>query len=159
MPTSARPPFFPGGVHYGWIVLAVSTLTVLGCLGFARFGYTMILPSMQAALGLTNTQTGVLATGNFVGYLAMGTLGGFVASRYGPRRVIALFMLLTGLGMGLTGLAGGFWGAVAWRVLTGVGSGGSNVPVMALLSSWFAPRHPPFTIRHLPFAICYSLFG
>jgi sugar phosphate permease len=120
--------------------LAVSTLTVMGCLGFARFGYTLILPSMQAALGLTNTQTGVLATGNFVGYLIMGTAGGFIASRYGPRRVIALFMLLTGMGMVATGLVGGFWGAMTWRVLTGVGSGGSNVPVMALLSSWFAAR-------------------
>ena len=112
----------------------------MGCLGFARFGYTLILPAMQATLGLSNTQTGVLATGNFVGYLAMATIGGFVASRYGARRVIVFFMLLTALGMGLTGLAGGFWGAIAWRVLTGVGSGGSNVPVMALLSSWFAPR-------------------
>jgi sugar phosphate permease len=140
MPTSARRPSLKRGGHYGWIVLAVSTLTVLGCLGFARFGYTMILPSMQAALDLTNTQTGVLATGNFIGYLAMGTVGGFVASRYGPRRVIALFMLLTGLTMLLTGLVDGFWGALAWRVLTGVGSGGSNVPVMALLSAWFAAR-------------------
>ncbi|UCC65618.1 MAG: MFS transporter [Anaerolineae bacterium] len=135
-----RPLTSKRGLHYGWIVLAVSTLTVMGCLGFARFGYTMILPSMQAALGLTNTQTGVLATGNFVGYLIMGTIGGFVASHYGPRRVIVFFMLLTGLTMLLTGLAGGFVGAVAWRVLTGVGSGGSNVPVMALLSSWFAAR-------------------
>ena len=43
------------GLHYGWIVLAMSTLTVMGCLGFARFGYTLILPSMQDALTLTNT--------------------------------------------------------------------------------------------------------
>jgi sugar phosphate permease len=54
--------------------------------------------------------------------------------------VIALFVLVTGVTMVATGLASGFWGAMAWRVLTGVGSGGSNVPVMALLSSWFAPR-------------------
>jgi sugar phosphate permease len=127
-------------LHYGWIVLAVSTLTVMGCLGFARFGYTLILPSMQDALGLSNTQTGMLATGNFIGYLAMATLGGLIASRYGPRRVVAIFMLLTGVTMMLTGLAGGFWEAMAWRVLTGVGSGGSNVPVMALLSAWFAAR-------------------
>jgi sugar phosphate permease len=127
-------------LHYGWIVLAVSTLTVMGCLGFARFGYTLILPSMQDALGLSNTQTGMLATGNFVGYLAMATIGGLIASRYGPRRVVAAFMLLTGVTMMLTGLAGGFWQAMVWRVLTGVGSGGSNVPVMALLSAWFAAR-------------------
>ena len=127
-------------LHYGWVVLAVSTLTVLGCVGFARFGYTMILPEMQAELGLSNTQTGGLATGNFSGYLVLGVIGGFIASRYGPRRVIAASMLLTGVAMALTGLANSFQGALLWRVLTGVGSGGSNVPVMSLLPAWFATR-------------------
>jgi sugar phosphate permease len=127
-------------LHYGWIVMAVSMLTVLGALGFARFGYTMILPDMQAALDLSNTQTGVLATGNFLGYLALALVGGVIASRYGPRRVIAISMALIGVTMVLTGLAGSFREALLWRVLTGVGSGGSNVPVMALLPAWFAAR-------------------
>ena len=128
------------GLHYGWVVLVVSTLTVLGSLGFARFGYTMILPAMQTALGLSNTQTGGLATGNFIGYLMLAVIGGFIASRYGPRRVIGVSMLLIGVTMVLTGLVNSFQGALLWRVLTGVGSGGSNVPVMALLSAWFATR-------------------
>jgi sugar phosphate permease len=129
-----------GGLHYGWAILAVSTLTVMGCIGLARFGYTLVLPAMQTALGLTNTQTGALATGNFVGYLALAVVGGLLASRYGPRRVIAASMLLTGAAMALTGLASNFGEAVAWRVLTGIGSGGSNVPVMSLLPAWFAAR-------------------
>ena len=128
------------GLHYGWVILVVSTLTVLGCIGFARFGYTMILPHMQVALDLSNTQAGGLATGNFVGYLALGVIGGYIASRYGPRRVIAISMLLTGVAMALTGLVNNFQAALVWRVLTGVGSGGSNVPVMSLLPAWFAPR-------------------
>jgi sugar phosphate permease len=128
------------GLHYGWVVLIVGTLTVLGSLGFARFGYTMILPAMQSALGLSNTQTGALATGNFIGYLTLAVIGGFIASRYGPRRVIGVSMLLIGVTMILTGLVNSFQGALVWRVLTGVGSGGSNVPVMALLPAWFAAR-------------------
>ena len=126
--------------HYGWVIMVVSMLTVLGALGFARFGYTMILPDMQTALGLENTQTGALATGNFVGYLALALVGGFIASHYGPRRVIALSMLFAGVTMMLTCLANSFQGALVWRVLTGIGSGGSNVPVMALLPAWFAAR-------------------
>ena len=128
------------GLHYGWVVLILSTLTVLGALGFARFGYTMILPAMQTALGLSNTETGGLATGNFVGYLSLAVIGGFIASRYGPRRVIGVSMLLVGAMMALTGSANSFREALVWRVLTGVGSGGSNVPVMALLPAWFAGR-------------------
>jgi sugar phosphate permease len=42
--------------------------------------------------------------------------------------------------MVLTGLAQGFQEALLWRALTGVGSGGSNVPVMSLLPAWFAAR-------------------
>ena len=128
------------GLHYGWVVLGVSTLTVLGSVGLARFGYTMILPPMQVALGLSNTHMGALATGNFLGYLALGLVGGLLASRYGPRRVIALSMLLAGAAMGLTGMVDRFSGALMWRALTGVGSGGSNVPTMSLLSAWFGKR-------------------
>jgi len=127
-------------LHYGWVILVVATLTIMGCIGFARFGYTLILPPMQAALDLSNTQTGGLATGNFVGYLVLAVVGGYVASRYGPRRVVGVSMLLTGVTMVLTGLANSFGGALVWRVLTGVGTGGSNIPVMGLLSAWFAPR-------------------
>jgi sugar phosphate permease len=95
---------------------------------------------MQTALGLSNTQTGALATGNFIGYLGLAVIGGFVASRYSPRRVIGISMLFVGTTMALTGLANSFQEALVWRFLTGVGSGGSNVPVMSLLPAWFARR-------------------
>ncbi|MFB0535719.1 MAG: nitrate/nitrite transporter [Anaerolineae bacterium] len=128
------------GLHYGWVILSMSVVTVLGCLGFARFGYTMILPHMKEGLGLTKTQAGNLATGNFVGYLILAIVGGFLAARYGPRVVISLSMLLIGVTMFLTGLAPSFQMALVWRTLTGVGSGGSNVPVMGLVSAWFGTR-------------------
>ncbi len=53
-------------------MLTVGSLIVFGALGLARFGYGMVLPSMQAALNLTNTQTGLLATANLLGYMAIG---------------------------------------------------------------------------------------
>lgn len=130
----------PQGVHYGYVVLLTGILTVTGALGLARFGYTMILPAMKQGLALNNSQMGFLATGNFVGYMLFSLVGGFLASKYGPRTIIACSMLLAGLTMGLTGLAGGVGMALAMRTLTGLGSGGSNVPVMGLASAWFAPR-------------------
>jgi sugar phosphate permease len=128
------------GLHYGWVILFMSVVTVLGCLGFARFGYTMILPHMKEGLNLTKTQAGNLATGNFVGYLILAIVGGFLAARYGPRVVISLSMLLIGVAMFLTGLAPNLQMALVWRTLTGVGSGGSNVPVMGLVSAWFGTK-------------------
>ena len=128
------------GLHYGWVILFMSVVTVLGSLGFARFGYTMILPHMKEGLGLTKTQAGNLATGNFVGYLILAIVGGFLAARYGPRVVISLAVLLVGITMFLTGLATNFQTALVWRTLTGVGSGGSNVPVMGLVPAWFGTK-------------------
>lgn len=128
------------GLHYGWVILFMSVVTALGSVGFARFGYTMILPHMKEGLGLTKTQAGNLATGNFVGYLILAIVGGFLAARYGPRVVISFAMLLIGVTMFLTGLAPNFQMALVWRTLTGVGSGGSYVPVMGLVSAWFGTR-------------------
>jgi len=126
--------------HYAWVVLVVGTLVVFGSLGLARFGYTMLLPSMKAELKLDNTLAGGLATANLAGYLALAVVGGALASHYGPRKVITAGLAVAAVGMLLTGLAGSLTSAMTWRALTGVGSGASNVPVMALLSAWFVQR-------------------
>lgn len=127
-------------LHYSWIVLVIGTFVVFGALGLARFGYTVVLPSMQVGLGMDNTQAGVLATANLVGYLTLSVLGGALAARFGPRLVITVGLLLAGAGMLLTGMVNAFLPAATWRALTGVGSGASNVPVMGLLAAWFASR-------------------
>lgn len=127
-------------LHYGWVVLAIGTLVVFGSLGLARFGYSMVLPSMQAGLGIDNTQAGALATANLVGYLILAVVGGAAAARFQPRLVIAAGLAVAGVGMVLTGIASGFETAAVWRVVTGLGSGASNVPVMALLAAWFATK-------------------
>jgi len=126
--------------HYAWVILVVGTLVVFGSLGLARFGYTMLLPPMQTGLGLNVAKAGQLATANLIGYLAMSLAGGALAARYGARAVIAVGLLLVSGGMLLTGLAGTFGSALAWRAVTGLGSGASNVPVMGLLAGWFGRR-------------------
>ncbi|HET7011606.1 MAG TPA: MFS transporter [Anaerolineales bacterium] len=127
-------------LHHGWLVLAVSTLVVAGALGLARFGYSLVLPAMQSSLALDNTGAGALATANLIGYLTLSLIGGALASRYGPRLLATLGMTVVGVGMLLTGTAGGFVSALIYRALTGIGSGTANVPAMALVSAWFGVR-------------------
>jgi sugar phosphate permease len=126
------------GLHYGWVVLATGTLVVFGALGLARFGYSMVLPAMQTGLGMGNTAAGVLATANLVGYLLLSLIGGALASRFGPRAVIGTGLVVVAVAMLLTGLARSFPEAIAWRLVTGLGSGACNVPAMGLLAGWFA---------------------
>lgn len=126
--------------HYCWVIMAMGTLVVFGSLGLARFGYTVVLPAMQVGIGMNNTQAGMLATANLIGYLALSVIGGALASRFGPRLVITLGLGLAAFGMLMTGLSNSFIPTAVWRALTGIGSGASNVPVMGLMSAWFAPR-------------------
>jgi MFS family permease len=127
-------------LHYGWIVVGAGTIGVMGALGLGRFGYTVILPAMKDGLGLTYGQLGLLGTGNLIGYLFFSLLGGYWASRYGTKVVVVLSLTLMTMTLMLTGLSGGFFGILAARILTGVGSAGANVPIMGLASAWFAVR-------------------
>jgi len=127
-------------LHYAWIVVGTGVLGVMGALGLGRFGYTVILPAMKDGLGLSYGQMGLLGTGNLVGYLCFSLLGGFWASRYGTKIVIVLSLTLMTVALALTGLAGGFYGILAARVFTGVGSAGANVPIVGLASAWFSTR-------------------
>ena len=125
---------------YAWVILVCANLGILVSIGLTRFGYSLLLPAMKSSLGLTNVQAGTLATANIVGYGVTAVAGGALGSRYGPRRVIVWGLLATGLGMALTGLARNFETTLAVRFLTGLGSGATAVPIMAVLPAWFSVR-------------------
>jgi sugar phosphate permease len=131
-------------LHYGWIVIFMGLLTTIAAHGFGRMSYTIILPAMKDGLHLNYTQLGLLGTGNFIGYLTMAIIGGFLAARFGTRIVITLALVLMGVTMILTGLAQSFGFAFAMRLLTGLGNGAAYVPAMALGSAWFAMKKRGF---------------
>lgn len=133
-----------GRIHYGWVVIFMGLLTTIAAHGFGRMSYTIILPAMKDGLEFNYTQMGLLGTGNFIGYLTMAIIGGFLAAHFGTRIVIMLALVLMGITMTLTGLAQSFGWAFAMRLLTGLGNGAAYVPAMALGSAWFAMRKRGF---------------
>lgn len=134
----------PGRLHYGWIVIFMGMLTAIAAHGFGRMAYTILLPAMKDGLRFDYTQLGLLGTGNFVGYLTMAIIGGFLAARFGTRIVITLALVLLGVTLMLTGLAQSFGFALSMRFLTGLGNGAAYVPAMALGSAWFAMKRRGF---------------
>jgi sugar phosphate permease len=124
--------------------MAMGMLTTIGAHGFGRMAYTLILPSMKDSLHFTYAQLGLLGTGNFIGYLSLAIIGGFLAAKFGTRIVITLALILMGTTMIITGLAQSFGFAFVMRLLTGFGNGAAYVPAMALGSSWFAMKRRGF---------------
>jgi MFS family permease len=127
-------------LHYGWVIVGLSVAIVVGALGFGRFGYTVVLPSMKLGLGIGAVKSADLATGNMIGYLSFSVISGVLAARFGTRAVISFFMLVVSSSMLLSGLANSYPVALIARTLTGIGSAGTNIPVMALVAVWFSPR-------------------
>ncbi len=131
-------------LHYGWLVILAGLMVTIGAHGFGRMSYTLILPAMKDGLHFSYTELGLLGTGNFIGYLVMAIIGGFLAARFGPRIVITLALVLMGVTMILTGLANSFSFAFGSRLLTGLGNGAAYVPAMALGSAWFSVQRRGF---------------
>ncbi|MCL5123755.1 MAG: MFS transporter [Deltaproteobacteria bacterium] len=130
--------------HYGWFVILAGLLVTIGAHGFGRMSYTLILPAMKDGLNFSYTQLGLLGTGNFIGYLLMAIVGGFLAARFGSRIVITLALALMGVTMIFTGFAESFQFAFGTRLLTGLGNGAAYVPAMALGSAWFSVERRGF---------------
>ena len=133
-----------GKIHYGWVVIFMGLLTTIAAHGFGRMSYTIILPAMKDGLDFNYTQLGLLGTGNFIGYLTMAIIGGFLAAHFGTRMIITAALVLMGATMILTGLAQSFGFAFTMRLLTGLGNGAAFVPAMALGSAWFATKKRGF---------------
>ena len=70
-------------MHYAWIIACTGTLVVLLAHGFGRMSYSVLLPAMRDGLHFSYTQLGLIGTGNFIGYLSLSIVGGFLAARFG----------------------------------------------------------------------------
>ena len=129
-----------GLVERRWAVLAASTLAFAAALGFVRFGYSLVLPAMQAGLGLTTADMGFVAGWAFAAYLACSLPAGALATRLGMRRTIAGGLLAAAVGLVVTALAPGIAVATVGQVVANGAIAAIIVPVLAISTGWFPPR-------------------
>ena len=125
------------GLHYGWTIVVLGFLIIFACIGLGRYAYTMLLPSMQAGLGLPYDRMGFIGTGNFSGYLLAVVLAPALIRRYRPRAVIGGGLVLITLSLSAISRCHGFAPPLLLYFLAGMGTGFANIPTMALISIWF----------------------
>lgn len=125
--------------RYRWVIVAAGICGLFASLGIGRFALGMLLPAMGEALDLSYAEMGGIGTVNFCGYLLAVLLCGKLSARYSPRLLISAALLLVGLSMIAIGFVEQLFLITFLYFLTGVGSALSNVPIMALISTWFPP--------------------
>lgn len=130
----------PQSRSYCWVIVFAGFLGLLASLGLGRFSLGMMLPGMGVGLKLGYSEMGLISTVNFCGYLGAVLLCGRFYSMIGARLLIFFALFLVGGSMVLIGCSSSLTLIIVLYCLTGVGSALSNVPIMALISTWFAPN-------------------
>jgi fucose permease len=101
-------------------------------LGLAQNVIGALLPRIQAEVPMSDLRAGLFGSGQFIGVLVVGLVGGALADRFGKKAFVltASVILVAGL-LGYT-VAGAFLPLLAAAILAGLGGGGYEVGVNAL---------------------------
>ena len=131
-----------GGVFYGWWVLAAAVTLGFVAFGVVIPGYLAFSVAVSAELGLTSGQSAFIVGAAWgVGDITS-LAAGWLADRYGARRLILIGGLLAGIGFAAMGLAHSFWAIVlAYTFTASLGRGLGIFPtLMTVVNQWFEGR-------------------
>jgi len=98
--------------------------------------------SFHSDLKLTDTEIGRILSAFYFSYALFQVPAGWASDRFGARAVLAIYIVLWSLFTAMTGLATGFAGMLAARLLCGMAQAGAYPTAMAMIRKWI-----PFTGR------------
>lgn len=104
----------------------------------SRYATAVIVPDLEASFGIGAAEIGLLGAVYFWAYAVMQPPAGLLADSVGPRRAVALFLLLAAAGTAAFAAAPGFPAALAARAVGGFGTGIVYVSAARVFSRWFA---------------------
>ncbi len=129
------------GIHYGWVVAALTFLTMLTTAGAMGLPGALILP-LNGEFGWS---TAAISSALALRIMLFGLMAPFSAAlmnRFGPRAVIAAATVLISSGLLLATLMTSFWQLmVLWGVIVGLGTGLTAMVLGATVANrWFVRR-------------------
>jgi sugar phosphate permease len=117
------PRLLHGRVHYAWIVVGVTFLTLLAAAGM-RSTPSVIMVPLENEFGWTPATISLAVSINIVLYGLVGPFSAALVNRYGLRRSMIVALLMLGIGIGLTATMSTVWELlVLWGGVVGTGSG------------------------------------
>ncbi|HLH23922.1 MAG TPA: MFS transporter [Chloroflexota bacterium] len=134
------------GIHYGWLVAAVTFLTMLSAAAIRSMPGVLML-SFEREFHWDRAVIGIAIALNLLLYGCMGPVVGYMMDRYGPRLVAISAITLLALGALATTTMTQIWQLdVYWGFVVGAGAGGVGmVLVGSVVNRWFDKRRGTLT--------------
>ncbi|NEU10749.1 MFS transporter [Methylobacterium sp. BTF04] len=128
-------------IHYGWVVAAVTFLTMLVTAGAVGAPGVLILP-LQKEFGW---DTATISSALAIRLVLFGLMGPFAAAlmnRYGPRRIVLIALTLIAGGLLASLAMTEVWHLILlWGVVVGIGTGLTALVLGATVATrWFSHR-------------------
>jgi len=127
-------------VHWAWVVLGSSFVTLLIAYSIRVGAYSVLLPEMIKEFQMTKAQAGMIKSAFSLTYLLFAPLMGWLTDRIGGRKVISFFCLFLGGGTFLMGKAETFPGSAIFYSIVGLGAAATWVPIVTLIQNWFGEK-------------------
>ena len=128
-------------IHFAWVVLGGVMLVMLAASGL-RSVFGVFIKPLEAEFHWDRASLSGAAALSLFLLGAVGPFAGRLADRWGPRRVLALSLLVLGIGTILSSFVGSLWHVyVASGILMAVGAGGAGMATaVSVAARWFETR-------------------
>jgi len=121
---------------YRWTILTMLFLAMV--INYVdRAALSIAMPFITQDYHLTPSEKGLIFSSFFFGYALFCFVGGYLADRFGPKRVLTWSMGFWSVLCGSTALAFNFWSLLIVRALFGVGEGPVSTTANKAINSWF----------------------
>ena len=124
-------------IFYGWVVVAAS-LVIAAILQGIRLSFGVFFKSLESEFSLNRVAISSVYSVYMVFSAVFTIVGGWALDRYGPRRIIFIMGLLTGLSLLLTSQTNSFWQLfLSYSLLLAIGTGARYSVTISTVSRWF----------------------
>jgi MFS family permease len=128
----------PARLHYRWVILAVTSLTVLMAAGVTAVPAVLIHP-LEVEFGWDRATIALAVSINVLLYGLAGPFAGGLMLRFGPRRVMLTSLVLIACGVAATTQVRSLLQLyLLWGVVVGLGTGSTALVLSAtVVNRWF----------------------
>ena len=128
-------------IFYGWVLVGVAAMVmVVGTVPLFQ-GMTAWFVVLEKHFGWSRTQLTIAFSLTRVEGSIMGPVGGYLVDRLGPRKMVAIGMIIAGGGFLILATTDSLWQFYVAFVVISAGTGlGSWLPMMTVINNWFSRR-------------------